>query len=105
MKDTRKKLSEDLGIPLEDASRMIIEKEKSLTQSEIKYHLKSVCGLLDKLRQTDSDFSETVAKEAIKFLIARHASMESIQEIGAYLDHVSENFLEKAIVDRINDDY
>lgn len=105
MDDTREKLSKNLNIPLEEASRILIEKQKSLAQSEIKYHLKSVCRLLDTIKRDDSDYSEAVSKEAVKFLIARHASVETIEELSVYLDSLSENYIERAIVDRIKDDY
>jgi hypothetical protein len=103
--DERKKLAKELNIPAEDASRIIIEKQKAMMQSEIRFHTKSLSTLIDKLRKSDPAVANAVALETIRFLLARNGTPETIDEISAYLDHISENFLEKALSDSLKDDY
>jgi len=105
MVDKRKSLASDLGISIEDASRILIEKEKVLLQSELKYHIKSVCGILDKIKRGDVDFSDQCVRDSIKFLLARHGSIETMEEICDYIEGLSESFFEKELSDRLRDDF
>jgi hypothetical protein len=101
----RKKLSEELQIPLENASRLLIEKEKAIARSEVRYHTKALSGLLDSMAQTDSDFSEAIVRETIKFLLARHGSTDMFDDVGAHIETLSETFMDRALVDSFRDEY
>ncbi len=105
MNEKRKNLAKDLGIPLEDASRIMIEKERALLQSELKYHIKSSCSLLDRLKLNDAEFAEYSAKDLIKFILARHGSLETLDEISEYIESLSENYLERDIVNKLKDGF
>ena len=101
----RKKLAKDLGIPTENASRILIEKEKAIKQSEVRYHVKAMCQLIDDLRQTDSEFSEAIARETVKFILARHASSETLEDVSIHIESMSENFMERIFNEKMRDDY
>ena len=105
MVEKRRGLANDLGIPVEDASRILIEKEKAIARSELKYHTKAICTLLDKMRSSDGAFAEQMMKETVKFIIARHGTIDAVDEICEYLENMSENFLERELADRMRDDY
>ena len=97
--DNRKKLAENYDIPQEEASRIIIEKEKTLAQSEIKYHIKAMCDLLDKIKTADPSFGNNVSKETIKFILARQGNLEMFDEILEYIENLQDNFFEKVVFD------
>lgn len=105
MAGDRKKLAENLGIPTENASRILIEKEKAIKQSEVKYHVKAMCQLIDEMRNNDPEFAEYIARDTVKYILARHTSSESLEDIGMYIENLSENFFEKIFSDRIRDDF
>ncbi|MGM5483985.1 MAG: hypothetical protein ACQER9_03660 [Nanobdellota archaeon] len=103
MVEKREKIAKDLGIPVEDASKMLVEKQKSVLISEAKFHSKSLVSIMDKLKDYDSDLAEKKAKETIKFLIARNSSPEDIKEISEYADNVCDNMLDKDFFNDISD--
>lgn len=105
MVENRKKLAENLGIPTENASRILIEKDKAIKQSEVRYHVKAMCQLIDNLRQTDPDFAESVARETVKFILARHATAETLDDVSVHLENLSENFMERIFSEQMRDDY
>jgi hypothetical protein len=101
---TRKKLSEELKIPLEDASRLLIEKEKAVARSEVKYHTKAMSGMIDKIVQNDPEFSDAMIRETLKFLIARHGTADILEDIGAYVETLSETFFERTLTESFRDE-
>ncbi|MFW6009337.1 MAG: hypothetical protein ACOCP8_08760 [archaeon] len=103
MVEKREKLAKDLGIPIEDASKILVEKQKSVLISEAKFHSKSLISIIDKLKNYDQDLAEKKAKETIKFLIARHSNPEDIREISDYADNISDNMLDKEFFNDIDD--
>ena len=105
MVENRKKLAKDLGIPTENASRILIEKQKAVKQSEVRYHVKAMCQLIDDLRTTDAEFAEMVARETAKFILARHASAETLEDVSVHIENLSENFMERIFSERMRDDY
>ena len=105
MVENRKKLAKDLGIPTEDASRILIEKEKAVKQSEVKYHVKAMCQIIDSLRQNDAEFAESVTRETVKYLLSRHGSGETLEDVGLHIETLSEHFMERIFSDRMRDEY
>ena len=93
--DNRKKLARELNIPPEDASRILIEKRKAIMHSEVKFHTKSMCVLIDKLRKSDPDFADVISRETIKYLLARHGNSEMLDDINGYIENLSDTFMER----------
>ena len=55
--------------------------------------------------QSDADFSESVARETVKFLLSRHASSETLDDVNMHIETLSENFMERIFNDRMREDY
>ncbi|MFT4326951.1 MAG: hypothetical protein ACMXYK_05605 [Candidatus Woesearchaeota archaeon] len=84
-----------LKLPKEEANRVFIEKEKALMETEVKYHVKSMVEVIDKMRSADPSFSDIVTKETIKFLLARQGNTEMYDELTNYIESLQDNFFEK----------
>ena len=105
MAGDRRKLAKDLGIPTENASRILIEKEKAVKQSEIRYHIKALCQLLDDIKTTDVEFSEVMSKEVVKYILSRHGSSETLEDVSMHIETITENFMERIFSERLKDDF
>lgn len=101
--DNRKKLARELNIPTEDASRILIEKQKAIMHSEVRFHVKSMCVLIDKLKKTDAEFAEGTARETVKYILARHGNPEVIDDIMEYMENLSDNFMDRLIADNFKE--
>lgn len=98
-----KKQINDINIPEEEINRIRSEKEKVLALSEIKYHAKSIINLADKLKSIDPSYSDSSIREIVKFLLTRHASSETFDDVYNYIENVQESFFEK-LVDGLKDE-
>lgn len=101
--DNRKKLARELNIPDEDASRILIEKQKAVMRSEVRFHVKSMCVLIDKLRKTDPEFADSISKDTVKYILARHGNPEALDDIMEYMEGLSDNFMDRLIADNFKE--
>jgi hypothetical protein len=102
--DNRKKLARELNIPDEDASRILIEKQKAIAHSEVRFHVKSMCVLLDRIRKNDPEFADAVSRETVKFILARHGNSDALDEVMGYIENLSDNFMDRLITDSFRDE-
>lgn len=84
-----------LDLSPEEKNRILIEKEKAITETEIRYHTKSVISLIDKLKANDPSYSDVTSKEIIKFILARQGNSQMYEEIMNYIENLQESFFDK----------
>ena len=82
---------------MEEANRIVIEKEKALTETELKYHVKAIVSLIDKLKANDPSYSDNTSREIVKFILARQGNSEMYEDVIGYIENLQENFFDKLV--------